>query len=222
MDQDVHIKNRVLSADMYYKNTLVLKYIINYPWLESTEFFQQAVKINQHYATKSIAYQQYCELSLYQSAAEEYDNSVKNGYPVRVFEANADYVLTYNRNCALSMYFDSYEFTGGAHGSTVRYSDTWNLKDARRMSLAEIYPSYKDHITDEISSIISAQIAGGNKTYFDNYNENVAQYFNPESFYINYRGVVVYFQQYEIAPYSSGLPEFTIPYSNNVRRPKCR
>ena len=33
MDQDMQIKNRVLSADMYYKNTLVLKYIINYPWL---------------------------------------------------------------------------------------------------------------------------------------------------------------------------------------------
>lgn len=222
MDQDVQIKNRVLSADMYYKNTLVLRYTINYPWFESKEYFSQVVKINQYYATKSIAYQQYCELSLYQSAAEEYDNSIKNGYPVRMFEADVDYTLTYNRNCALSLYTDSYEFTGGAHGSTVRYSDTWNIEDARRMTLSEIYPSYKNTILGEIDSDIAAQTASGNNTYFDDYEKNVVEYFNPENFYLNYRGVVVYFQQYEIAPYSSGLPEFTIPYSNNVHRPKCR
>ena len=64
------------------------------------------------------------------------------------------------------------------------------------MSLVEIYPSYKDHITDEISSDIAAQMAKGNKIYFDDYRQNVAQYFDPESFYLNYRGAVVYFQQY--------------------------
>ena len=56
-----------------------------------------------------------------------------------------------------------------------------------------------------------------------NYEKNVEQYFNPEHFYLKPAGLVVYFQQYEIAPYSSGIPEFTIPYLEEyVLRPQCQ
>lgn len=217
----VQIKNRTLSADMYYKNALVLKYTIHYPWFESTEF-NSVLKINQQYAAKAIAYQQYCETSLYKSAAEEYDNSVINDYPVRVFESYVGYNVTYNRDCTLSLRFDRYEYTGGAHGMTVRYSDTWDLNDGRRIPLLEIYPQYKSEITGIITADIAAQMQSGNGWYFDDYEKNVAEYFSPEHYYINDKGLVVYFQLYEIAPYASGIPEFTIPYSDKVKRLRCR
>lgn len=215
------VKNHVLSADMYHKNTLVLKYTINYPWFEEVNFSQQLLKINQQYATKAIAYQQFCEMSLYQSAVEEYEYSVKNGFPIRAFEAVVDYTVTYNKDCTLSLYFDRYEFTGGAHGNTIRSSDTWDIQNAHRIALEEIYPSYKLFITRIISGEIAAQIKRGG-SYFDDYEKNVEQYFNPENFYLKPAGLTVYFQQYEIAPYSSGIPEFTIPYSSSVKKPECK
>ncbi|MFU2363539.1 MAG: RsiV family protein, partial [Clostridiales bacterium] len=33
---------------------------------------------------------------------------------------------------------------------------------------------------------------------------------NFDSYYLTPKGIVIYFQQYDIAPYSSGLPEFLI------------
>ena len=33
-----------------------------------------------------------------------------------------------------------------------------------------------------------------------------------QAYYLNRDGIIVYFQQYEIAPYSSGIREFKIPY----------
>lgn len=218
--QGLNVKTRTLSADMYYKNTLVLKYKINYPWFESSVF--TVVKLNQHYAAKAIAYQQYCEMSLYQSAAEEYEYSVKNGYPVRMFEAVVAFNVTYNMDCTLSLYFDRYEYTGGAHGMTVRYSDTWDVKEARRIELAEIFPGYRSEINGIITADIAEQIEAGSGSYFDDYEKNLEEYFNPENFYLNGGGLVVYFQLYEIAPYASGIPEFTIPYSRSVFKPTCK
>jgi hypothetical protein len=216
----VRIKTRTLAADMYYKNTLVLRYKINYPWFESSVF--TTLKINQHYAAKAIAYQQYCETSLYQSAAEEYDISITNEYPARVFEAVVNYNVTYNRDCTLSLYFDRYEYTGGAHGMTVRYSDTWDLQDGHRLELGAIYPAYASEITGIITADIAAEMQSGEGWYFEDYAKNVAEYFNPEHFYLTGAGLVVYFQLYEIAPYASGIPEFTIPYSDKVHRPRCK
>ncbi len=215
----VRVKTRTLAADMYYKNALVLKYTINYPWFESPVF--KMTKINEHYAAKAIAYQQYCETSLYQSAAEEYDISVTNEYPVRMFESVVNYNVTYNRDCTLSLYFDRYEYTGGAHGMTVRYSDTWNLQDGRRIELGEIYPAYASEITDIIIAEIATKMHSGEGWYFEDYEKNVAEYFNPQHFYLKSAGLVVYFQLYEIAPYASGIPEFMIPYSDSVKRPRC-
>lgn len=216
------VKNHVLSAYMYHKNVLILKYNINYPWFEEARYSEQLLKINQQYAVKAIAYQQLCEMSLYQSAVEEYEYSEKNGFPIRMFEADVNYIITYNKDCTLSLYFDRYEYNGGAHSRTIRFSDTWGIEDSHRIPLEEIYPAYNLYITDIISGEITAQIKSGAGWYFDDYQKNVGQYFDPENFYLKPDGLAVYFQEYEIAPYSSGIPEFTIPYSKNVKKPPCK
>ena len=48
-------------------------------------------------------------------------------------------------------------------------------------------------------------------TYFDDYAKLIQNTFNPDSFYLFPGGVVIYFQQYDIAPYATGLPEFVLP-----------
>ena len=55
-------------------------------------------------------------------------------------------------------------------------------------------------------------MAGGNPIYFEDYCKLVLDSFNPEQFYLVPRGntydLVIYFQQYDIAPYSTGIPTF--------------
>lgn len=46
--------------------------------------------------------------------------------------------------------------------------------------------------------------------YFENYCELVLETFRLENYYIIPNGIVIYFQQYDIAPYSSGIPIFYI------------
>lgn len=225
-DNKVQIKNALIKNKIFYKKKLVLSYKIAYPQFLSTKFQAAIKRINRYYKLKALSFQQYCKQDLLKMAIKQFEYSVANNFPIREFEAVLDYKITYNDNCTVSLFFDRYEYTGGAHGNTVRYSDTWNLQNGYRISLSQMFPKsfhYKTYIIKNIYSQIAEQIKNGESSYFDNYRQNVVNSFNVNNFYLTHKGIVVYFQQYDIAPYSSGIPEFTIPYSKGtVIRPQCK
>jgi hypothetical protein len=204
---------------------MIMKYTIKYPQFKSEEYHILTDKLNSLYRTKALMYERSNIMNLYQMAMVEYEYSVANNFPVRQFEDYVDFTATYNENCALSLYFDQYEYTGGAHGLTVRYSDTWNLQKSKRMDLNEIFPhksDYREYVIDTINQQISEEIATGNNPYFENYSELVNENFKANNFYLTEEGVIIYFQQYDIAPYATGLPEFLIPYATEgAVPPKC-
>lgn len=210
----IEVINRTLQAKMYHKNELLLTYNIEYPWFVSKEFLRSVLRMNQFYATKAQNFQQYCREELFALAVDQYDYAMENGYPIRMYEAVLAYHITYNETGMLSLYFDQYEFSGGAHGNTIRNSQTWNLQTGHRICLGQLFyrPDYKETLIAQIIAQIEEQMASGINYYFDDYIQNVAYNFNPCNFYLTPNGVVIYFQQYEIAPYASGIPEFIIPY----------
>ena len=71
-----------------------------------------------------------------------------------------------------------------------------------------------EFVTDVIVEQIDQEAKLGEEVfpYFENYSALVKENFNPKSFYLEDRGVIIYFQTYEIAPYSSGIREFLLPY----------
>lgn len=218
------IKEKELHQVMYYKNEPILSYTIKYPQFISFKFQTVLNKINAFYKTKALMYEKTNMLNLYQMAMVDYENAKANDYPVRPYEAYTDYKVTYNENCTLSLYFDQYEYTGGAHGITIQSSDTWDLQKSRRMELKEFFTDvkYKEFIIDTIIKEIDSKKGTEDFMYFDDYEKLVHENFNINSFYLDEVGIVLYFQSYDIAPYASGLPTFTIPYTTKgVIPPKC-
>jgi hypothetical protein len=184
-----------------------------------------ANKLNSLYRTKAVMYERSNIMNLYQMAIVEYEYSVANNFPIRQFEAYVNYFVTYNQSCIISLYFDQYEYAGGAHGLTVRYSDTWNMQKSKRIELSELFPhrnNYKEYIIQTINKQIESEVANGNFPYFENYAQLVNENFKVNNFYLTKDGVVIYFQQYDIAPYATGLPTFVIPYGpGSAVLPKC-
>lgn len=221
----VIVRERVLQQDMYYKNTVIMRYTIKYPQFISETYQTLTNKLNSLYRTKAVMYERSNIMNLYQMAMVEYEYSIANNYPVRQFEAYVDYTVTYNQNCALSLYFDQYEYAGGAHGLTFRYSDSWNLPKSKRIELAELFPHkghYRDYLIQTIDKQIEQELAEQSSMYFDNYIQLVNENLKANNFYLTKEGVVIYFQQYDIAPYASGITTFTIPYGpGGATAPKC-
>ncbi|HBI73720.1 MAG TPA: DUF3298/DUF4163 domain-containing protein [Lachnospiraceae bacterium] len=219
------VNEQILQQDLYYKGSKVMSYTIKYPEFQSDSFPILADKLSLLYRTKANMYEKSVVNNLYQQAMVEYEYSIANNFPIREYEAYVDYKITYNQNCMLSLYFDQYEYTGGAHGATIRTSDTWNLQQSRKLQLKDLFllpQDYSAYITDRVKQQIAGQIASGEDIYFDDYAHLVSDYFKPNNFYLTKEGAEFYYQQYDIAPYSSGIRTFLIPYSQNgIVEPRC-
>ncbi|MBP1753993.1 MAG: hypothetical protein H6Q59_391 [Firmicutes bacterium] len=221
----VLVRDKALQQDMYYKNTDIMRYTIKYPKFISDTYQTLLNKLNSLYRTKAVMYERSNVMNLYQMAMVEYEYSVANNYPIRQFEAFVDFVVTYNQNCMISLYFDQYEFAGGAHGLTVRYADTWNLNKSKKMELSDFFvhrSNYKEYIIRTINKQIEEALAKKDAMYFDDYEKLVRENFKTNNFYLSKDGLVIFFQQYDIAPYAAGLPTFVIPYGpGGATLPRC-
>ena len=217
---------QVIKDDLIYNGQRVLSYTIEYPYVSSAVFQTASAAINRYYRAKAEMYRQRYRHSLYHQAVLDYEMAKTHpDIPFRPYEAYLGCTITYNDNCTLSLFFDAYQFTGGAHGNTTRTADTWDLGSARRVSMARFFApgaAYKAHVIGAVGAQIALQMNADTGMYFDDYETNAARYFNTNNFYLVPDGLIVYYQQYQIAPYVSGIPEFLLPFSAQVQRPKCR
>lgn len=204
----VRVETRLLQRNMLYNGEVILKYKIEYPFIYGFEEF------NLYNYNKAIKLQKEAETELFNNAKDTYEENKKNGYPLMVFEIVSSYKVTYNNYDFVSLYIDDYIFTGGAHGTTNRTSQTWNINKRSMVMLKDFYikePNYVSYIIKEINDQIKQNIDNGNNYYFDDYCCLTSANFRVENFYINNNGkITIYYQQYDIAPYSSGILVFYI------------
>lgn len=208
--------------DLYYENVQMISASVRYPevTLAGNEAAQN--RINRRIRAQIDDFSRYVSGELYRQAVQEYLDSGEHDFPFRMFGADLDYTVTYNRNCHLSVYRDQYQYTGGAHGTTERSSDTWSLETGRRLPLSKFFPpaeNYRATVLAEIIRQADRNMQQNPGIYFDDYRKLIRQYFNPEHFYLTPDGVAIYFQQYEIAPYVVGIVVFIVPYGV---QPSCR
>lgn len=220
MDKNtITVNNITINGELSYNGEKLLTYKIEYPEF-SSPYFRMSIKIlNMFYKVRALAYQKYCETELFKSAVEQYKTNIENDFPIRVYEAVMTYKVSYLESCIISLYNDKYEYTGGAHGNTKRESQSFNLQKYGMITLNQIIkcsPDSKTYILDNIKK----QIEKDKSIYFDNYKALIEETFNKNSFYCTPQGVVVYYQQYAVAPYSSGIREFLLPYSECVINPQ--
>ena len=204
------VKNCVIKNELTYRGSIILKYKIEYPQIFSNCY--NACKFNVLNHKKALDLENYAKNILFKEAMDLYDFNYSNGYPIMVYELVFKYTITYNKEPIISLYQDEYIFSGGAHGNTVRTSQNWNFECGNQFTLSDIYcnnPNYILFILQEINKQVAEQ---GVELYFADYCSLVLDTFNINQFYITPNYVVVYFMQYDIAPYSTGIPEFKIIY----------
>ena len=208
-----NIEKNVLEKNLYYKNHLILKYNIEYPKIVSKSYSFAIQKFNHFYQVKAIELKLYAEKDLFENAKQVFDYNEKNNFPFFNYELVSNYTITYNKDSIISLFSDVYMFTGGAHGSTERISQTWNMKSGNLIPLC----TFLNHdcssfllLLKEILHQIDTQIADGSNFYFENYASLVIENFDFEYFYLVDNSIAIFYQQYDIAPYSSGIPVFLV------------
>ena len=144
-----------------------------------------------------------------EKAASDYYGGLNVEAPKFPFEIYSRYTVTLNNNSIISIYNDYYEFLGGAHGLTTRTSYTVDKELEEILKLSDLFKEGYDYKT-VINNEIKKQIAKDRDKYFEP-SENFKGIADNQGYYINGNSLIIYYQEYEIAPYAGGIPEFIIP-----------
>ncbi len=218
------INMRDINCRFKYDNIEILTLNIKYPIINISNNPRAEENINNQISMQVNEYIEYASNTLYNQAMNTYVNSLKNNFPFHSYEAYMVYTITYNDNCYLSLYTDKYEYTGGAHGNTIRTSNTWELCTGQNIYLYCFFKPYTDYthmLIQEIIAQAEENLKENQFIYFEDYKNLIIKNFNPHSFYMSPDGITIYYQQYDIAPYSTGIVEFTIPYTKLGWFPSC-
>ncbi len=181
---------------------------IRYPEIKfSNEHVQN--KINILIKENIYEFKKYIE-DVYNEALSVYPQETVNFLPYSNYEGSAifDYEIVEN---ILSIKITFSQFTGGAHPIVSVKEYNFDLGTGDILNLEDIFNGNgKNNYKNLISDII-----------LDKMNQNPESYFVDEfkgvdkntGYYLTRDDIVIFFQLYEVAPYSSGIVEFKIPYS---------
>jgi hypothetical protein len=201
--QEITISDIVIKEDYE-----VLEVDITIPVIQGLEDKQVEEKINQAIQEDILNF-----IYQIQTESEEYLQSAKKeGEEIRKYKyiASTYYIVHYQKDNFLSLSVFYYCYTLGAHGCTVQEAYNLNLTNGEKISLPDILKEKKDY-EEIINQEIKRQIQLNPEVYFDDaVFHSISQ---EQPFYIIEDGIVVYFGLYEIAPYSSGIRYFKIPFS---------
>lgn len=108
-----------------------------------------------------------------------------------------------------SYLFNSYSYTGGAHGSSVRSGMNFDITTGEIVSKTDLFEAENDAVLNALVSK-AAKDSMEEDTYSMLFSRDLKF---PENFYVSEKGVVCIFNQYEIGPYVIGIQEITIPWT---------
>lgn len=121
--------------------------------------------------------------------------------------------VVFNRDNIVILSSYAYDFSGGAHPNSSTTFFCIDVENKKRLALSDVLISDSAKISPILERIYRKErriptSEKLNNTLFENYilpNEN---------FYFNRMGIVFFYNQYEIAPYSYGTTEIFVPFAD--------
>lgn len=197
-----------IQEEYYQEGKKILNTRILYP-----QFISKIIntkELNEKYYNNAINKKRYSDTVLYPSALEAYHyHSAALPYELLVTIA-----LTLQNNQYISFYQEEYTFTGGANGNTIRTGQTIDVLTGTLKQLCDFVKD-KGNCYSCIKKQVIKQIETSEdpSNYFEDYKTLVEENFDPRNFYLTKEGIIVFFAVYDIAPHSTGIPTFLIPYN---------
>ncbi|MCX7772019.1 MAG: DUF3298 and DUF4163 domain-containing protein [Clostridia bacterium] len=208
------IKKQTIKDKLYHNKVLMVDVKIDYPSI--TQGYEgDPMRFNMHYRQKAQKNYRYASTKLYQAAVKQYTIAKPQGVPFNNFEFVEAFEPTYCRKPFISLYYDLYEFTGGAHGNTIRKGNTWDMRRGVMLPLEAFFDKDYDYqavMLRYIESEARRRQITGMATYFDGLHENLKKYFDAQNYYLTEEGLAIFYPLYTIAPYVDGIQVFIIPY----------
>lgn len=207
------IKTQTIKDTLNLNRILMVNINLEYPMMSGYDYTTS--RFNMYYKQRAHRSSYYARIKLYPQAVKQYQFAKSQNFPFNAYELVQAFETTYCKKPIISLYYDQYEYTGGAHGNTVRTGNTWDLNKASLINLSDLFAKdydYKKVIIKAVEAEAQRRKISGKVDYFDNLNENIVKFYDDKNFYLSENGVVVFYPLYTIAPYVAGIQTFTVPW----------
>lgn len=146
----------------------------------------------------------------------EFFSAESPAYP-QVFEFDIDSSSVYEDTNHISFLLNVYQFTGGAHGTTSLIPITYSKQTKKLLSLEEaVQPTRKDWLSvlstearKQLNTQVQKQKFASSEDWISKGTEPAKENF--AIFTLEKNSVRIIFSQYQVGPYSSGMPEIIVP-----------
>ncbi|MGI5074847.1 DUF3298 and DUF4163 domain-containing protein [Treponema vincentii] len=148
----------------------------------------------------------------------EFFSAEAPAYP-QAFEFDMDSSSVYEDANHISFLLNVYQFTGGAHGTTSLIPVTYSKQTKKLLSLEEaVQPTRKDWLSalstearKQLNDQVKKQTFASDEDWINKGTEPSKENFSV--FKLEKNAVRIIFSQYQVGPYSSGMPEIVVPRS---------
>lgn len=193
----------------------------NVPWV--TQFLDhQILKLSQGFSDQSSDHLSLQEnINAFVQMSNEDAKHGGMGVPYTL-SVHTEYLGRHGKN--LAQFKVSGEFyTGGAHGSAVNNYYVLDLSQRKQLKLKDLLVRYeKNKLYGALYPEFVQWVKSGDSTVNMKEYEAMWKFTLAHNFALTQKGLTFYYGQYEIGPYSAGMPEFTIPYAklNGIIKPE--
>lgn len=201
------IKKETVSDLLYYDKRPVLELYIEYPQASGPFSKTAEDRFNGFYLRKARRENRCVRETVFPKVVVNYNRLKKEGFPFMLNSYRSTFTEEFSSEKYLSLTFDLYTFTGGAHGYTERTADTWDMRRGERVLLREICAECSESF---VLSEVKRQISESPEEFFPDAEKLAEKYYDSRNFYLGADGIYVFYPLYSIAPYSSGIKTFRI------------
>jgi hypothetical protein len=153
------------------------------------------------------------KVEIEKAARDAYENT-KNFSDTGPHKYNVEtsYKVRYEGKKLLSITVMYELYTGGAHGLEILKGYTFDLETGNLLNLSDLF-SQDFNYSEVIGTEVLNQMKLQPQDYLQFDESVIKKITGDHQFYLEDGKLVIYFDEYEIAPYSAGIPEFRIPSS---------
>ncbi len=154
------------------------------------------------------------------------------------FYFSSDFDVIQSNSSYISFILTYQAYTGGAHGYQIKKSYNYDIKNEKEVSLADVFYNDSDFLNriskvsrkelmEKYAVINPEEAEGSDPSAIEAYIENMKEFINegtkPEEknfqvFTFTPDGIKIYFAQYQVGPYSIGMPEVEIINNKDYNR----
>lgn len=198
-------------------NVLVEAQMI-YPEISNPNNEQGIAMINAYYEQQLGYFQNTIKTQELINATQFKEWAKQKGFSFRPYKFSRDFQIDYNANNLLSILDQEFVDRGGAHPNTSWTSETFAVKQGKKLALNDILGGTKEEALEKVYSTAWAEIqkSEGTDQFFHMpiFKDDVRTTYSAKDFVLTENSIMFYYQLYSIAPYASGFPKFEIPYSS--------